>query len=105
VAGAQADLQGLHHPGVLGVAEAEAVLHHVQHVAIAGVDAGVALLGEQAGDLVVAEVGRHRDRKAHHQARVARRGGAGGQVGEDRRRGVAAHRLAAAAAVQPAARA
>ena len=96
----QRRFDGLDDAALVGVAEPEAVLHHMQHVAVARVDAGVALALEQRGDLGLGIVGRHRHRKAHHQARIAGIGGTAAKVAVDGFGVVAADRLATATAVQ-----
>ena len=83
-----------------GVAGAEAVLHHLQHIAVARVDAGIALALQPALHFGVGEVVGHGDRRGHRQPRVTRCGGALGDPVRDAVGGVGLHRLAAAAAVQ-----
>ena len=81
--------------------EAEAVLNHFEYVAVAALNARVALALQQLRDLGFGKAGRHRDREAENQPRVA---GGVRSLGEnlvDRLRRVAPHRLAATAAEQP----
>ena len=65
-----------------------------------GVHAGVALLLQEAADFFFGEVGWHRDREGHDQARIAGGGRAFGQRVEDRVGRVAPHQLAATPAEQ-----
>ena len=118
VAGAHAQrrVQRFHHALALGAGKAEAVLHHMQdaaglgaglafslpffagaaarrHGVFLGVHAGVALLLQEAADFFFGEVGWHRDREGHDQARIAGGGRAFGQRVEDRVGRVAPHQL------------
>jgi hypothetical protein len=101
LADAQRRLQCLDDAGALGIGEAEAVLHHFEGPAVAGVDARVALRLQQAQHLLLAEVVRHLHREGDDQARVVRRVAATDYCGVDALGRVAPHRLAAAAAVEP----
>ncbi|CAM5197758.1 hypothetical protein CDEN61S_01756 [Castellaniella denitrificans] len=121
VALAQGRFQGFVHARRFRVAEAEAVLHDVQHapagiagLALAGrfpgglgrgsrivlaVDARVALLFQEAAHLVLGEVGGHRHGEGDHQAGIS--GGAQAvQLVPDAGGVVARHRPGAAAAMQ-----
>jgi len=77
------------------------VLHDVETVALAGVDARVALLLEQLEHLVHAEIRRHRDRKCNQYTRIARLRCALDELVDDALHGVATHEPAAAAAMEP----
>jgi len=95
------DLDGLDHPRLLGIAQAEAVGHHVQHLARAGGRGHLALglhLGEAAGgqplfDLFSAGVCGQLDREGQHDAWVACSGAALLQFGIDGLGRVVPHRL------------
>ncbi|GAB1412783.1 hypothetical protein MASR1M97_15190 [Candidatus Desulfobacillus denitrificans] len=101
LADAQRRLQRLDDAGALGIGEAEAVLHHLERLAAAGVDARVALGFQQAQHLLLAEVVRHRDREGDEEARVVRRAAATDYFRVNALRRVAPHRPPAAAAVEP----
>ena len=79
-----------------GVAGAEAVLHHLQHIAVARVDTGVALALQPALHFGVGEVVGHGDRRRHRQPRVTRGSGTFGDPLRDAVGAVRLHRLAAA---------
>ena len=98
---AQRRFQRLDDAGALGAGEAEAVLHHFERLAAAGVNARVALRLEQAQHLLLAVVVRHGHREGDDEARIARRAAAADYCGVNAFRRVAPHRLAAAAAMQP----
>ena len=97
---AQRGFERLHDARAFGAAEAQAILHDFERVAIALVDARVALLLQQPADFGFLEVLRHRHRETHVHARIAGRGRARVGVGVDAFRGVAPHRLAAVPAMQ-----
>ena len=97
---AQRRLDRLHDARALGGSEAQAVLDHFERVAMALVDARVALLLQQRADFGFLEVLRHDHREADVHARIAGRGGAARGVGVDAFGVVAAHGLAAVPAVQ-----
>ena len=94
----QRRLQRLDHPHPLGRRHAQAVLHHLQRVAAAGVEARVALRLQQLQHFLLAEIVRNRHREGDHQPRVAGGKGTFGELGADRIGRVAPHRPAAAAA-------
>jgi hypothetical protein len=77
------------------------ILDDVEAVALAGVDARVALLLEQLEHLVHAEIRRHRDRKCNQYTRIARLRCALDELIDDALHGVATHEPAAAAAIEP----
>ncbi|MNQ41688.1 hypothetical protein D3C85_553730 [compost metagenome] len=127
---AQRRVQRFHDAFAFGAGEAEAVLDHVQDAArfsgglrclallgalgrggpcrgggagrgrFLGMHSGVALLLQKAAHFLFGEIGGHGDGEGHHQARIAGHGGAFGQRVVDGIGRVAAHHLAAAAAIQ-----
>ena len=83
----------------LGVADPEPILDHLQHARFAmhvlAMDAGIALGFEMLAHFVGTEIGRHPDLEADEHTRIAERGGAFGQRGQDGFGCIALHRLAA----------
>ena len=104
----QGHFDGLDHARLLGIAQAEAVGHHVQQLARAGGRGHLTLglhLGEAAGrqplfDLLGRGVGRQFHREGQHDARVAARCAAALQLGVDGLGAVVAHRLGGLAVEQ-----
>ena len=92
----EAQLDGFHHPHPLGVAQAQAVGHHVQHLLVVhhplGLHPAEAAGLQPLGQLLGGGVGRQLHREAQHQARVATGSGALLQVLVDGFRRVVAHR-------------
>ncbi len=98
----QRRLDRLHHARLFRACHADAVLHHLEPLALAPVDARVALALQQLRDLFLGEVLRHVDGECDQQARIARGLRAARELGVDRLRSVAPHRLRAAPAREPA---
>ena len=97
----QCHLDGLDHTRLLGIAQAKAVSHDIEHLARAGGRGDFALglhLGEAAGrqpllDLLSRRTAGQLDRKSQHDARIAGVGAAPLQLGVDGLGRVVAHRL------------
>ncbi len=104
-------LDGLQYPHLLGIAQAEAVGHDVEHLARAGgrrhhalrLHARVAADGQPLLDLGVGGGFGQLYREGHHQARIAVRGlrGTRLQLGVDGLRRIVPHRLRGLAVEQP----
>jgi hypothetical protein len=100
LADAQRRLDRVHHACAIDTGHPEPVLDDGQPIAVARLDARIALRFEQCPHFGFGVVRRHRDGKRHYQPRIAGRGAAPRQFRVDRRRRVARDRAPAAAAVQ-----
>ena len=99
-ADAQRSFESLDHAYSFGIAEAEAILHHLEQIFFFTVKTGVTLRSKQFLDFLVRKILRHRHREGDDQARVAGGLCACGQCSVNGVRRIAMDGASAAAAEQ-----